>query len=434
MDPVLISTVIILFMFLLLAIGLPIGFAMGTAGTTGCILLVGFEPAMSLMGNKFYETPLNYVFSVLPLFILMGAFAAKAGISQAIYRACYTWFGYQRGGLALATIGSCGLFAAISGSSLATAATMTSIALPEMKRYGYDDKLSTGSIAAGGTVGILIPPSVLMVIYGLLTETSIGQLFVAGILPGILLVLIYMITVAIVTAIWPHMGPRGEKTTFKEKILAFKDVGPTMLLFILVIGGIYSGTFSPEEAAGIGASGALAIGVASRTLNFKAIFECLMESVKTTSMVFTILFGALLFNDFLVLSDLTRSLSTWIEGLPFPPVVVIIVILCIYLVLGCALDTLAMVLLTVPIFFPVILNLGYDRVWFGIIVVLVVELGLITPPIGMNVFVISGMAKDVPLIDIFKGVTPFVFAQVLIIAIVLAWPNIALILPHSMNL
>ena len=434
MDPVIISTVIILFMFLLLAIGLPIGFAMGASGTTGAILLIGFEPAMSLMGNKFYETTLNYVFSTLPLFILMGAFASKAGISQAIYRACYTWFGYRRGGLALATIGSCGLFAAISGSSLATAATMTSIALPEMKRYGYDDKLSTGSIAAGGTVGILIPPSVLMVIYGLLTETSIGQLFMAGILPGVLLVLIYMITVSIVTNIWPHMGPRGAKTTAKEKLYAFKDVGPTMLLFALVIGGIYTGTFSPEEAAGIGASGALVLGILNGSLRFKEFFECLMESVKTTSMVFTILFGALLFNDFLVLSDLTRSLSPWIEGLPFPPVVVIIVILCIYLVLGCALDTLAMVLLTVPIFFPVILNLGYDRVWFGIIVVLVVELGLITPPIGMNVFVISGMAKEVPLIDIFKGVTPFVFAQILIIAIVLAWPELALLLPHSMNL
>jgi tripartite ATP-independent transporter DctM subunit len=277
-----------------------------------------------------------------------------------------------------------------------------------------------------------MPPSVLMVIYGLLTETSIGELFLAGILPGILLVVIYMITVSIVTNIWPHMGPRGEKTSIREKIYAFKDVGGTLLLFLLVIGGIYTGLFSPEEAAGIGAAGALLIGIINRSMTFKIFFECLMESVKTTSMVFTILFGALLFNDFLVLSDLTFALSSWIEGLPFPPLVVLIVILGVYLVLGCALDTLAMVLLTVPIFFPVILALGFDRVWFGIIVVLVVELGLITPPIGMNVFVIAGMAKDVPLIDIFKGVFPFVIAQILIIAIVVAWPDIALILPRTM--
>ena len=328
--------------------------------------------------------------------------------------------------------GGCGAFAAICGSSLATAATMTQVALPEMKRYHYDESLATGSIAAGGTIGILIPPSVILVLYGILTESNIGELFLAGFIPGILTILFFMVTISIITGIYPETGPRGAKTTFAQKMYAFKNVWSTVLLFLLVIGGIYLGFFSPEEAAGIGASGALLLAVMARTMTWKIFFDCLMETVKTSAMIFTILIGAILFNNFLVLSGLPASIGTWIGGLDMSPTGILVVILLIYLVLGCALDSLAMILLTIPIFFPVVANLGFDQIWFGIIVVMVVELGLITPPIGMNVFIIKGMAPEVALGTIYKGVLPFAVAQILLIALIVTFPAIATWLPSTM--
>jgi tripartite ATP-independent transporter DctM subunit len=363
----------------------------------------------------------------------MGYFASNSGLSEALFRACNTWLGHHRGGLALATIGGCGAFAAVCGSSIATAATMTQVALPEMKRFNYDYSLATGSIAAGGTIGILIPPSVILVLYGILTETNIGELFLAGFIPGIMTIIFFMVTIAITTRIFPDSGPRGVKTTFKQKIMAFKDVWGTVILFVLVIGGIYTGIFSPEEAAGIGASGALTLALFARTMTWGVFVNCLMKTVTTSAMIFTILIGAILFNNFLVLSAVPDVIGAWIGGLPFSSTGIMLIILLIYLVMGCALDSLAMILLTIPIFFPVVSNLGFDPVWFGIIVVMVVELGLITPPVGMNVFIIKGMAPEVPLSKIYKGVMPFVIAQILLITIIVFFPKIATWLPSTMG-
>ena len=310
---------------------------------------------------------------------------------------------------------------------------MTQVALPEMKRFNYDYSLATGSIAAGGTIGILIPPSVILVLYGILTETNIGELFLAGFIPGILTIFFFMATISIVTRIFPDIGPRGNKSSFIDKIKAFKDVWGTVVLFVLVIGGIYTGIFSPEEAAGIGASGALALALLARTMTWPVFIDCLMQTVRTSSMIFTILIGAILFNNFLVLSSVPDAIGTWISALPFTSTGIMLIILLIYLVMGCALDSLAMILLTIPIFFPVVANLGFDPIWFGIIVVMVVELGLITPPVGMNVFIIKGMAPEVPLSKIYKGVLPFVIAQILLITLIVFVPEIATWLPSTMG-
>ncbi len=433
MEPTVAAIVIMGLLFALLAIGMPIGFAMAGAGFLGSLLMIDLGAALSLLGQTAYETPITYDLSVVPLFVLMGYFATSSGLSEGLYRACYTWLGHRRGGLALATIGGCGAFAAICGSSLATAATMSQVALPEMRRYHYDVRLATGSIAAGGTIGILIPPSVILVLYGILTETSISELFLAGIVPGVLTVGFFMVTVSIVTRVNPELGPRGEVTSALDKLKAFKDVWGTVLLFLLVIGGIYLGVFSPTEAAGIGAMGALAFAALARRMTPTIFLGCLMDTVKTSAMIFTILIGAIMFNNFLVLSAVPDALGEWIETLPLGPHGILIIILLIYLVLGCALDSLAMILLTIPIFFPVVQNLGFDPVWFGIIIVMVVELGQISPPIGMNVFIIKGMAPEVPLGSIYAGVLPFVVAEILLIAILVSLPELALWLPGTMG-
>jgi C4-dicarboxylate transporter, DctM subunit len=433
MDPITLSILIFILLFFLLAIGLPIGFAMAATGFLGSAILIDMNAAMSLLGQTAFETTITFNLSVVPMFILMGYFASNSGLSEALFRACNTWLGYRRGGLALATIGGCGAFAAVCGSSIATAATMTQVALPEMKRFNYDYSLATGSIAAGGTIGILIPPSVILVLYGILTETNIGELFLAGFIPGILTIIFFMATISIVTRIFPDIGPRGNKSSFMDKIKAFKDVWGTVVLFVLVIGGIYTGIFSPEEAAGIGASGALALALLARTMTWPVFVDCLMQTVRTSSMIFTILIGAILFNNFLVLSSVPDAIGTWISALPFSSTGIMLIILLIYLVMGCALDSLAMILLTIPIFFPVVANLGFDPIWFGIIVVMVVELGLITPPVGMNVFIIKGMAPEVPLSKIYKGVLPFVIAQILLITLIVFVPEIATWLPSTMG-
>ncbi len=433
MEPTVAAIVIFVLLFALLAIGTPIGFAMAGAGFLGSLLLIDLDAALALLGQTAYETPITYDLSVVPLFVLMGYFATTSGLSEGLYRACYTWLGHRRGGLALATIGGCGAFAAICGSSLATAATMSQVALPEMKRYNYDVRLATGSIAAGGTIGILIPPSVILVLYGILTETSISELFLAGIVPGILTVIFFMVTISIVTRINPELGPRGEATTALDKLKAFKDVWGTVMLFLLVIGGIYLGVFSPTEAAGIGAMGALGLAVLARRMTPAIFLRCLMDTVKTSAMIFTILIGAIMFNNFLVLSAVPDALGEWIQTLPLGPHGILVIILLIYLVLGCALDSLAMILLTIPIFFPVVQNLGFDPVWFGVIIVMVVELGLISPPIGMNVFIIKGMAPEVPLGSIYVGVLPFVIAEILLIVLLVSVPALALWLPSTMG-
>jgi tripartite ATP-independent transporter DctM subunit len=432
MNPHILSIPVFCLLFVLLAGGMPIGFAMGLSAFLGMLFFIPIDAALALLGQTAYETALTYDLSVIPMFVLMGYIAGNAGLSESLYRACNAWLGHRRGGLALATIGGCGAFAAICGSSLATAATMAQIALPEMRRYNYDDRLATGSVAAGGTIGILIPPSVIMVIYGLLTETSISKLFLAGILPGLLTVVGFMIAIAIMTRINPKLGPPAARSTFRQRIAALQSVWGTAALFLVVIGGLYFGIFSPTEAASIGAVGALFLGILNGKFSWQLLTRSLMETVKTTAMIFTILIGAIMFNNFLILAGIPTLISDWITGLPLGKLAILVVILAMYFVLGCLLDSLAMILLTIPIVFPIVKALGYDPVWFGIIIVMVVELGLITPPIGMNVFVIKGIAKEVPLETIFRGVTPFIVAQIILLAVLVAFPQIALWLPSTM--
>ncbi len=376
---------------------------------------------------------MNYGFSVLPLFILMGTFIHRAQLSEDLYDATNAWLGHRRGGLAMATIAACGAFAAVSGSSLATAATMAKVAMPSMRRYGYSDSLAAGSVAAGGTLGILIPPSVPMVIYGILTETDIGKLFIAGVIPGILLIVAYMGAIQLVCMVKPALGPRGERIPWARRWRLLGRVWAVVALFVLVLGGIYLGIFTPTEAAGIGAMGSLLFAIARRRMPWSAFVDSLIEAGVTAGMIFFVAFGALVFSNFVNLAGLTAAMVTFIESLNAPAVGVVIAMCVIYLVLGCVFDSLAMLLLTVPIFAAVLTPMGVDLVWFGIVAIVVVEIGLITPPIGMNVFVVKTVLDDVSLWAIFAGVWPFVIASLVGLALIIAVPDIALWLPKLMG-
>jgi len=430
-DPLLVGITAFLVLIFLLAITVPIGVAMMLCGVGGLAMIIGLIPSLSLFGTTVMRSVVTYDLSIIPLFILMGALASRSGLSQELYDAFNAWLGGFRGGLALATVGACGAFAAICGSSVATAATMSKVALPEMKKYRYSDSMATGSVAAGGIIGILIPPSVILVLYGLLTESSIGDLFIAGFLPGILTILVFMIVISIVTRLHPESGPAGEKSTWKQKLNATLKTWAITALFATVIGGIYFGVFTPTEAAGVGAFGALFIAFSRKRLNREMMKETLLETGQTSAMIFTILIGAITLNNLVIFSGLANALADFVSGLDMSPATVMLIILLMYLIMGCFLDALAMILLTVPIFYPIVLDLGYDPIWFGIIVVMVVELGLITPPIGMNVFVIKGMVQSVPLASIYKGVLPFVIGQVVLIIAVFLIPEIALWLPET---
>jgi C4-dicarboxylate transporter DctM subunit len=430
-DPLLVGITGFLVLIFLLAITVPIGVAMMLCGVGGLAIIIGLVPSLSLFGTTVMQSVVTYDLSIIPLFILMGALASRSGLSQELYDAFNAWLGGFRGGLALATVGACGAFAAICGSSVATAATMSKVALPEMKKYRYSDSMATGSVAAGGIIGILIPPSVILVLYGLLTESSIGDLFIAGFLPGILTIVVFMIVISIVTRLHPESGPAGEKSTWKQKLNATLKTWAITALFATVIGGIYFGVFTPTEAAGVGAFGALFIAFSRKRLNREMMKETLLETGQTSAMIFTILIGAITLNNLVIFSGLANALADFVSGLDMSPATVMLIILLMYLIMGCFLDALAMILLTVPIFYPIVLDLGYDPIWFGIIVVMVVELGLITPPIGMNVFVIKGMVQSVPLVSIYKGVLPFVIGQVVLIIAVFLIPEIALWLPET---
>jgi C4-dicarboxylate transporter DctM subunit len=430
-DPLLVGITAFLVLIFLLAITVPIGVAMMLCGVGGLAMIIGSVPSLSLFGTTVMQSVVTYDLSIIPLFILMGALASRSGLSQELYDAFNAWLGGFRGGLALATVGACGAFAAICGSSVATAATMSKVALPEMKKYRYSDSMATGSVAAGGIIGILIPPSVILVLYGLLTESSIGDLFIAGFLPGILTIVVFMIVISIVTRLHPESGPAGEKSTWKQKLNATLKTWAITALFATVIGGIYFGVFTPTEAAGVGAFGALFIAFSRKRLNREMMKETLLETGQTSAMIFTILIGAITLNNLVIFSGLANALADFVSGLDMSPATVMLIILLMYLIMGCFLDALAMILLTVPIFYPIVLDLGYDPIWFGIIVVMVVELGLITPPIGMNVFVIKGMVQSVPLVSIYKGVLPFVIGQVVLIIAVFLIPEIALWLPET---
>ncbi|WP_299483678.1 TRAP transporter large permease [uncultured Roseibium sp.] len=424
----------------LVMLRIPIAFAMGFVGMIGFMLETSYRASISMAARLIIDTSQDYGLSVVPLFILMGLFVNKAGISRELYAASNAFLGHLRGGLAMATIVACGGFAAISGSSLATAATMSKVAMPEMRRFGYSDKLSTASIAAGGTLGILIPPSVILVIYGLLTETSIGKLFVAGVIPGLIGILLYL--VAVKFTVWrdPDAGPAGPRATTSQKLAALKDVWAVLLLFFLVIGGLYglfdvpplNLSFSPTEAAGMGAMGAFLIAIARRRLSMSATLEALRETAMTSAGLFAVLIGAWIFSNFVNVAGLPAALSDLVTAYDLAPWVVMCIILLIYIVLGCVFESLSMLLLTVPIFFPIVTGLGYDPIWFGIIVVVVTEISLITPPVGLNVFVLRAVVGDVPTATIFKGVTPFWAVDIIRLLLLLLLPALVLFLPNQM--
>lgn len=416
-------------LFVLLFLQVPIAFGMAVIGTIGFGYIIGFEPALKSIGNTATDMVMVYDFSVLPLFILMGNFVARSGISHDLYDTSHAWLGHRRGGLAMATIVACGGFSAVCGSSLATVATMSKVALPPMRKFGYDERLATGSIAAGGTLGILIPPSVALVFYGIMTETDIGQLFAAGVIPGILGIVLYAAAVAVMTRINPKLGPPGERVPWKARIRSLRGIWGMVLLFLIVMGGIYGGIFTPTEAAGIGAFGAFMIALLRRRLTVKITLDALAETGRTTAMLLALLIGSLLFANFINVARVPNDIADWFASIEVAPLTVVVICIAIYIVLGCILESISMMLLTVPVFYPVMQSLGVDLVWFGIVVVVVIEISLITPPIGLNVFVLKSMLPDIELTQIFRGVLPFIAADIVRIALIVLIPGLSLFLP-----
>lgn len=433
MTPLTIGYIGIGLLIVLLFSGIHIGVVMGVIGFLGIACISGWAAGLIVLKTVPFTTFANYSMSVVPLFILMGGFCFYAGISKELYDTVHKWLGHLRGGLAMATVGACAAFAAVSGSSLATAATMGTVALPEMRRYKYDPALAAGCIAAGGSIGILIPPSVPLIIYGILANQSIGKLFIAGIIPGVLEAIFYIITIYILCRLNPARGPSGSKTGFMEKITSLKATWGVLLLFIIVIGGIYFGIFSPTEAAGVGACGACIFAMVRRRLGWPNFKASVVGTVKTTSMIFVIFLGAMILGYFLAVTRLPFELADFVGGLPVNRYVILGLILAVYFVLGCIMDSLAMILLTVPIFYPLITALGFDPIWFGIIIVRAAEIGLITPPVGLNVFVICGITKDIPMYTIFKGIIPFIIADICHVILLVTVPQVATFLPGLMK-
>jgi len=412
---------------------MPIAICMALVGFGGMVILSSWGGALHLLGSNYWLFFTKYTFMVIPLFVFMGEVAFRAGISQRIYNTAYAWFGSTPGGVAIATIGGCAGFAAICGSSPATAATMGTVALPEMKKYNYETRLATGTVAAGGTLGVLIPPSIVLIVYGIQTEQSIGQLFISGILPGILLSSLFIIALLVMCKWRPSLGPSAPKTTFKQKITSLSGTVEMVILFALVIGGLIAGWFTPTEAAGVGVAGALVLAGVRRQLSWESFKEALLGTTKTSAMVLLIIGSAMIFSRFLTLSRVPMGLADWVGGLPAPPVVILICVMLIYLLGGCFMDAMSFMIVTINIFFPVIMALGYDGVWFGVIIVVLLEAGAITPPVGLNVYVIKGIAPEVPLETIFVGIVPFLLMMFVCLAILTAFPQIALFLPGLMH-
>ena len=420
--------------FALALLRIPLAFAMGGVGIVGIGLTRGWDPAFASTAQVVYETGFAYTLSVIPLFILMGNFVARAGLAQELFQAAYAFIGHKRGGLAHATIVACAGFGAICGSSIATAATMGKVAYPAMSRLGYSNVLSMGVIAAGGTLGIMIPPSTIMVIYGIMTETSIGKLFAAGMLPGAVAVVLLCLAVQYICWRNPLAGPPAERASWKVRLLALRDVWAVATLFAFAMGGIYFGVFTATEGAGVGAFGAFCFALARRALGWRGLFEVLVDSARTTAMLFVILVGALIFSNFVNFTSMPGDLKALITHWQLSPITVMVVICVIYVLLGTAMEELSMILLTVPLFYPLVQSLGFDLVWFGIIIVVVVQIGLISPPVGMNMFVVKSMIPGMTTRTIFRGVMPFVVATIVLLAILVAFPQISLWLPARLKL
>lgn len=433
MSPDAVALIGFVVLFVLMLLRVPVGMAMGLVGVCGYSYLVGPGPALKLIGQTSMRTVTDYTFGVIPMFMLMGAFVSVSGVSKELFRAANSFVGHLRGGLGVATVVACGGFAAICGSSVATAATFAGVAYPEMRRYGYPQSFSTGVIAAGGTLGAMLPPSTVLAVYAIITQQDIGKLFMAGIVPGLLALVMYVVTIAILVKLRPDMLPAGPVRPWSERVKGLKEVWAPLVLFAFVIGGLYGGVFTPTEAGGMGAGGAFLLGVLRGKLSRAQIREALLSATRTSAAVFTVLIGALLFGYFLTITQVPQRLTELLSSLGLGPYGVLALIMLMYLVLGCLMDAMAMIILTVPIIFPIVVGLGFDPIWFGIIIVMTVELGLIHPPVGMNVFVIKSVVKDVSFSTIFKGVIPFVITDLLRLLILIVFPIIALWLPNRMG-
>jgi C4-dicarboxylate transporter, DctM subunit len=423
----------VLLLLVLLFSNMPVGFVMGVVGFLGFSYIKGLGPGFSIAARDFFEVFSSYGLTVVPLFVFMGQLSFYSGISKRLFDTAYVLLGSRKGGLAMATVGACAGFSAISGSTNATAATMATVTLPEMKRYGYDMSLATGTVAAAGSLGILIPPSTIFIIYGILTEQSIGKLFAAGILPGVLLSSLFIAVIYLRVRLNPALAPEGPKTSLTKKIRSFVGVVETLLIFGVVMGGIFFGIFTPTEAAAIGAFFTLVLALIRRQLTWQGFFKAVADTTRISCMIMVIVAGATIFGHFMAVTRVPFEISGWVANLPLPSYAIMLIIILIYLFGGCFMDAFALIMLTIPIFFPVSQALGFDPIWFGVVIVLISEMGVITPPVGINVYVVSGIAKDVPLQVIFKGVLPMVLALLICNLVILLFPQIALYLPGLMR-
>jgi C4-dicarboxylate transporter, DctM subunit len=437
MNPTTIGIIGILIMLLLFLTRMPVAFVMALVGFVGFSIMININAGLALLSRTVFEVFSNYELTTIPLFIFMGQLGFNSGISSRLYDTGYKFLGSIRGGLAMATVSACTAFGAVCGSSPATAATMATVGLPEMRRYNYDDELATGAVASGGGIGMIMPPSVVMIIYGIMTQQSIGALFVSGIIPAILITVLFIICIYIICTMSPTLGPPGESFTWSEKFKSLLGIGETLTIFILVIGGIFLGWFTPTEAAAIGAFGVLVVALVRRQITWDGFIRSIMETLRTSCMVMILIAGATILSKFLAVTRIPFEIAGWVAGLDMPAVWIIAVIIFIYLIGGCFIDALAFITLTVPIFYPVVQQLGYDPIWFGLIIVLVTQIGVITPPVGINVYVVYGVAKTVteegiPLETIFKGTLPFLIAIIIGTVLMTIFPQIVLFLPNIM--
>ncbi len=436
MNPTMLGIVGIVVMVLLFLTRMPVAYVMAMVGFLGFSMLTSLESGLNVLATDFYEVFSSYGLTTVPLFILMGQLAFSSGISRRLYETAYTYLGSTRGGLAIATVSACTAFGAVCGSSAATAATMATVGLPEMKRFSYADELATGSVASGGGLGMIMPPSVVLILYGILTEQSIGQLFVAGILPAIIVTVLFVLTILIWCTVAPDQGPKGEAFRWKARLKVLSELIETIAVFLLVMGGLFWGLFTPTEAAAVGVFGVVFVAVLRKQLSWNGLVEALAQTLMTSCMVMVLIAGAVVFGKFLAVTRIPFDIALWIGGFDLPPAIILLMVLLVYFLGGCFMDSLALVMLTVPIFYPLVMNLGYDPIWFGIIIVMVTEMGVISPPVGMNVYVVYGVARsisgNIKLESIFKGILPFMIAVLLGIILFIIFPQIILLLPKLM--
>lgn len=433
MTPTVTGIIGLLALFILIFSRMPVGFVMALIGFTGFGYIVNFDAAMNLTAKDMFDVFGSYNLTVIPLFILMGQISFHAGISSRLFEVAYKFIGHWPGGMAIATIGACAGFSAICGSTNATAATMAAVTLPEMRKYHYKDTLAAGVVAAGGSLGILVPPSVVFIIYGIMTEQSIGKLFMAGIVPGILLAGLFILAIVIWVHFSPEVAPRGPRTNFRARMASLVGLIETLLLFLLVMGGLFLGFFTPTEAGAVGAMGSILIALFRKNLTWKGFIQSLFETTRISCMILVIVAGATIFGHFLAITRIPFDIAEWVTALNLPAYMIMGMIIMVYLLGGCVIDALALIMLTVPIFYPVVVSLGYDPIWFGVVIVLVTQIGVITPPVGVNVYVVSGVARDIPLHVIFKGVIPLLAALIVATLLMLPFPEIALFLPNMMR-